>query len=84
MVEVRDGATGSLLTSFSAYSDASRQAAVRVTARDTNGDGILDEIWTAQGTDGKTRQIKRFRLDGTAVDSLLEGNVNFRGEYFIG
>jgi hypothetical protein len=82
-VEVRNGRTAALITSFVAYTDASRQAPVRTTVRDANKDGVLDEIWTAQGTDGKTRQIKRFQLNGTAVDSVLEQDANFRGEYFI-
>jgi hypothetical protein len=83
MVEVRDGQTAALLSQFSAYNDISRQAPVRLTTRDTNGDGVIDEIWTAQGTDGKTRQIKRFRVNGAALDSILENDVNFRGEYFL-
>jgi hypothetical protein len=83
MVEVRDGQTSALLNAFTAYTDASRQAPVRAVVRDTNNDGVIDEIWTAQGTDGRTRQLKRFRVDGTAVDSLLESDVNFRGEYFL-
>jgi hypothetical protein len=83
MVEVRDGQTSALLSAFTAYTDASRQSPVRAVVRDTNNDGVIDEIWTAQGTDGRTRQLKRFRVDGTAVDSLLESDVSFRGEYFL-
>jgi hypothetical protein len=83
MVEVRDGRTAALLSSFSAYNDASRQAPVRAVVRDVNEDGMIDQIWTVQGTDGKTRQLKRFRVDGAAVDALLENDANFRGEYFV-
>ena len=59
MVEVRDGQTSALLSAFTAYTDASRQAPVRAVVRDTNNDGVIDEIWTAQGTDGRTRQLNR-------------------------
>ena len=83
MVEVRDGRTAALLSRFSAYNDASRQAPVRAVVRDVNEDGMIDQIWTVQGTDGKTRQLKRFHVDGAAVDALLENDANFRGEYFV-
>lgn len=44
MAEVRNGQTAELLSQFSAYNDISRQAPVRLTTRDTNGDGVIDEI----------------------------------------
>jgi hypothetical protein len=83
MVEVRDGQSFALLSAFTAYTDSSRQAPVRIALRDVDGDGVADEVWTTQGTDGKSRQIKRFRLDGSAVDSILENDASFRGEYFV-
>ena len=84
LVEIRSGIDGALLSSFSAYSDASRQSSLRIAAHDTDRNGVIDQIWTTQGTDGKTRQVKKFSVNGTAVDSVLESDTNFRGEYFVG
>lgn len=83
LVEVRDGKNNALLASFAAYSGTNAQAPVRLVIRDTNDDGVVDEIWTAQGTDGKSREIRRFRPTGVQVDAVFEQDVIFRGEYFL-
>ena len=83
LIEIRDGANNKLLASFSAYKGVDGQSPVRVAARDTNKDGIIDAIWTAQGTAGKSRQLRMFKLDGAQIDAVLEQNIDFRGEYFI-
>jgi hypothetical protein len=83
LVEIRDGKNNSLLMSFTAYTGTSVHAPVRIVIRDTNADGVVDEIWTAQGADGRSREIRRFRPTGAQVDAVLEQDVNFRGEYFI-
>ncbi len=82
-VEVRDGVDNSLLESFAAYTGKGNGAPVRVVVRDTNDDGVIDEIWTAQGTDGKSREIRRFRPTGVKVDAVFENDIDFRGEYFL-
>ncbi|MFM7071844.1 MAG: beta strand repeat-containing protein, partial [Planctomycetota bacterium] len=82
-IEIRDGHTTTLIKGFAAYTNASRGAPVRLIARDTNNDNLLDEIWTVQGAAGNSRQISRFRLDGSAVDSFLETDADLRGEYFL-
>ena len=82
-VETWNGRTSTKINSFQAFTDASRSSPVRVTVRDTDGDGILDQIWAAQGTDGKTRQIKQFNLSGQEVDALLDTDPDFLGEYFL-
>jgi len=83
LVEVRDGKDNSLLASFAAYTGTNAQAPVRIVIRDTNGDGVVDDIWTAQGSDGKSREIRRFRPTGVQVDAVLEEDIDFRGEYFL-
>jgi hypothetical protein len=83
LVEVRDGKNNALLASFAAYAGTKAQSPVRIVIRDTNNDGVIDEIWTAQGTDGKSREVRRFRPNGAQVDAVFEQSVNFRGEYFI-
>lgn len=83
LIEIRDGQSSSLISQFAAYTDASRRAPVRVIVRDTNNDNVFDEIWTAQGVEGKTRQLKKFRLTSSAVDTVLENDADLRGEYFL-
>jgi hypothetical protein len=78
---VLEGLTGSLISDFYAYTDRSRIAPVRVAAWDLDGDGIADRIVTAQGTDGKTRQLRCFNLSGQLVDQYLESDPSFYGMY---
>jgi hypothetical protein len=86
VVEVRNGRSGALIKSFKAYDDdVTRQAPVRVALLDTDGNGIADKIVTVQGTDGKTREVRCFNsLTGDMVDSVLEQDEDFFGEYFLG
>jgi len=83
-VEVWDGLAAARLIAFQAYSEPSRNAPVRVAGLDTDSDGIADWILTAQGTDGKTREIRRFdAMAGTLVDTVLESDPDFFGAYFL-
>jgi hypothetical protein len=82
MVRVFDGVFGNLLTSFRAYQGDSRHSAVQAAVLDTDGDGIVDQIITAQGPGGITREIRTFEaLTGELVDELLETDMDFSGEY---
>jgi uncharacterized membrane protein len=84
-VEIRDGATGNLLQAATPYTDASRQAAVRVAAKDTDGDGRIDSIFTGQAADGKTKKIRRFDpLHAAAVDFLLQSDPALGGGFHLG
>ena len=83
-VEVWDGRLGARMAAFQAYDDASRNAPVRVAGFDTDSDGIADWILTVQGTDGKSREIRRFDpLTGSLVDAVLESDEDFFGAYFL-
>src|SRR5262249_7115226 len=85
-VEVRNGRTESLIKSFKAYNDdITRQSPVRIALLDTDRNGIADKIVTVQGTDGDTREIRCFDpLTGAKVDTVLEQDEDFFGEYFLG
>jgi hypothetical protein len=82
-VRTLDGLTGSVLNTFTAYTDGNPRAPVRVAGSDLTGNGIADRILTAQGTDGKSRRIKTFDLSGTLVDSALESDPDFCGMYHL-
>lgn len=82
-VQTLDGLTGSVLSSFTAYTDGNPRAPVRVAGWDLNRDGIADQILTAQGTDGKSRRIKTFDLAGTLIDNVLESDPDFCGMYHL-
>jgi hypothetical protein len=83
-VEVWDGLLGTRMAAFQAYDDASRNAPVRVAGLDTDSDGVADWILTVQGTDGKTREIRRFEaMTGNLVDAVLESDPDFFGAYFL-
>jgi hypothetical protein len=71
--------------SFAAYSDTNNFAAVTVVVRDTNDDGLVDTMFTAQASDGKTRGVVRqFRIfSNTPIDTTFFGSVQFAG-YSIG
>jgi hypothetical protein len=84
-VEIRDGATGNLLQTATPYTDASRQAAVRVAAKDTDGDGRIDSIFVGQAADGKSKKIRRFSpLNPAAVDFLLQRDPALGGGFHLG
>jgi hypothetical protein len=83
-VEIWDGRSATKLSSFQAYSDSSRNAPVRVAGLDRNHDGLADYVITAQGVDGRTREIRCFQpLSGELVDSVLEDDPDFFGGYFL-
>jgi hypothetical protein len=82
MVKVIHGRLGTQLASFRAYQGSSRHSAVRAAVLDTNADGIVDQIVTAQGQGGTTRELRSFDpISGALVDSLLEDDLDFTGEY---
>ncbi len=98
LVEVFDGASGTKLTSFTAYGSSPDQAVspVRVAARDTDGDGRIDQIVTAQGIYGKTNEIRSFDLvygaaghlnavldPWASVDLDSLGDPDLLGGYFL-
>lgn len=86
-VVVLNGLDGSLISSFVAYPSSdttSWNAPVRVAAVDNDGDGIVDLIMTAQGSDGTSRKIRSFEpLSGVLVDEFLEDSSDFMGAYFL-
>jgi hypothetical protein len=58
---------------------------VRVAAKDTNGDGLIDSVFAGQGPGCTAPLIKRFApLSATAVDFLMESDPNFRDGFFLG
>jgi hypothetical protein len=86
-VEVHSGA-GGLLHRFVAYAGSASQvnpkAAVRVAAKDLDGDRMVDRILTGQGPEGRTRMIRSFDpLNASLVDFLLENDPDFAGGYFL-
>ena len=64
-------ATPALLTQFTAYSDASNNAPVRVVGKDDDLDGVIDRIITAQGSNGEANQVRSFDLIFGADDELM-------------
>ena len=78
------------LSSFTAYVITeegvlrSNQSPVRVALQDTNGDGVADRLIVAQGTDGKSREIRIFHpLSPELIDTIMESDEDFFGEYFL-
>jgi hypothetical protein len=60
-----------LLASFNTFADTStKNAPVRATAFDSNGDGIADVLAVVQGTNGKSNQIRRFQPNGASLGTL--------------
>jgi uncharacterized repeat protein (TIGR01451 family) len=86
-VEVINGVTGSLITSFVAFSSAetsSFQAPLRVAAIDRDLDGIAESIAVVQGSDGSTRLIRFFNpLTGALQSQTIEDDPNYQGAYFV-
>lgn len=71
---------------FPAYTDASRNAPVRVATLDNTNDGIADVIVTVQGPGGTTGQIREFTILSTTpllVSSFSTVPGSFPGPYFI-
>jgi hypothetical protein len=75
-------ATGTQLESFRAFTAAADvpNAAVHITMRDVNGDGIM-EIFATQGQDGRSQyKVKEFAaLTGALVDTLIASSPDFFG-----
>ncbi len=84
LVRVFSGLDETLLSSFFALADAGPNAAVRTVARDTNGDGLVDYLFSVQGPDNRTGQIRRFRPDGQYVDSVLLSDPDFPNGFNLG
>jgi hypothetical protein len=83
-VRVLNGINGAILSGFNAYNDGSRNAPVHVAAADETGDGVADYIFTAQGTDGATRKVRKFTaLSAELVDEVMESHPDFGGAYFF-
>jgi uncharacterized repeat protein (TIGR01451 family) len=86
-VEVIDGLTASVITSFVAFSSAetsSFQAPLRVAAIDRDLDGIAESIAVVQGSDGSTRLIRFFNpLTGALQSQITENDPNYQGAYFV-
>ncbi len=82
-VRVYDGKAGAghaLLSTFRAFEDASVATAVRVLAKDIDGDGLA-EILAAKGPDRNPAcQVKRFKgLSGNMVDAFFATHPDFSG-----
>jgi hypothetical protein len=80
-----DGTTGRnnvdlrLLYAFSAYGTGTRNfAATTVVARDIDGDGYLDYIFTSQGSDGASRGlVRQFKVLSTVpIENSLISSIN--------
>ena len=67
----------------SAFTDKSSQAPVRVAVRDVDGDKVVDQIFAAQGTDGKTRKVNRFKADGRLIDAIVEQTTEGGVYHFV-
>lgn len=84
-VAVLNGKNGASLGAFYPYTDVSKQAPVRVLAKDLNGDGIVDAIYAGHGADGKTKTIRRYNPSSkTTVDFLFENDPALGGGYYLG
>lgn len=89
-LEVRSGATGNLLhvpilVGRGTQPTSSPQSAVSVAAKDTNGDGIPDQIFFGQSNDGRTLKIQRLpSLNSSAVDLVLASDPDFGGGFNLG
>ena len=71
---------------FAAFTGASRNAPVQVTAQDTNGDGIADAIFAVQGPGGTTGQIRQFDITSVSplqVSAPIDVPGMFPNPYFI-
>jgi hypothetical protein len=73
-------------TGFAAFTDASKNSPVEVTALDTTGDGIANEILVAQGPGGTTKQIREFDVTSTSpleVSAFTPLPGTYTDPYFI-
>jgi uncharacterized repeat protein (TIGR01451 family) len=95
-VQVYDGDTGSLLLEFRAFTGSSENSPVRIAFRDTDNDGIAEQILAVQGPDGAVNEIRAFDLvfgSGGDLDAILDpaasvdldalGDDELLGAYFL-
>jgi len=75
-VQVLNGETGTVMTSFNAFSAGETpnyNAKVDVKMQDADRNGIVDFLLAARDFDGKSREVRRFQpLTGELVDSFFE------------
>jgi hypothetical protein len=74
-VQVLNGTTGAVMSSFQAFgpSEFNYNAKLEVEAHDTDLDGIVDALLAAHDFDGKSRQVRRFQpLTGELVDEYFQ------------
>ncbi len=68
---------------FLAYLAAeNNRAAVRVAAKDYDGDGVVDAIFTAQGSDGTSQEVRQF--DGTLIDAAFADDFEILDGAYLG
>ncbi|MCI0357184.1 MAG: FG-GAP-like repeat-containing protein, partial [Planctomycetaceae bacterium] len=94
-VQILNGVTGAIISSFPTFLDSpSFNAPVDVAAVDENGDGVAEFILAAQGSDGTAMEIRKFNaLSGALVSFITEAQFDstfngmqiddFCGAYFI-
>lgn len=84
-VSILDGKNGKSLGAFYPYADSSKQAAVRVSVKDLNGDGVIDAIFAGHDTDGKTKMVRRYSPSSKLLaDFVFENDLAIGGGYFLG
>ncbi len=74
-VQVLDGVTGAVQSSFQAFSseEFNYNAKLEVEAHDADLDGIIDFLLAAHDFDGKSREVRRFQpLSGELVDAYFQ------------
>jgi hypothetical protein len=80
-IKIYNGATGGLINQFNAFP---HNSAIRVVVKDHDANGVIDEIFAAQGTDRPTAQLRVFNLGLAAVDMLLETSPDLIPGVFLG
>jgi hypothetical protein len=87
IVEVRNGLTGALITTFAAFTSAdtpSFQAPIHIASLDSDSNGIADSIVVVQGSDGASRLIRFFDpITGQLQRSIVESDPRLAGAYFV-
>src|SRR5262249_5417806 len=68
---------------FAIFTGSGSNAPVRVAAADSDFNNG-DDIFAAQGPDGKSGSVRRSLNLGAFVDFVLENHVEFRNGFFIG
>ncbi|MCA9249307.1 MAG: VCBS repeat-containing protein, partial [Planctomycetales bacterium] len=83
-VEIYDGETGAMLDAFQLFADNPSSSPLRIAAKDFDGDGTLDNLFAALGSDKEISEVRQTTLDGSLVDTLVEDDDLFFGGYFLG